>query len=166
MIPSNGKSVQYSRLVGGVQDVSTPVVILVRRMTQQTDYSHRTAVQKLGIKAAQRLEVSGDVGSELRRDVREALGRGFVRGGQLDGAIVAVDSVEHAEELLDRYRPRVRDTGYLWLVTRKRNHERYVNQMDLVPAAKERGLIDNKTCSLDESRSAIRFVVPRASRRR
>lgn len=122
-------------------------------------------MQKLGVKAAQRLEISGDVGSALRRDIRAALERGFVREGQLDGAIVAAHSVEHAEELFDRFRPRLRDTGYLWLVTRKQGHERYVNQMRLVPGAKERGLIDNKTCSLDDTRSAIRFVVPRASRR-
>ena len=34
--------------------------------------------------------------------------------------------------------------------------------MQLVPAAKEHGLIDNKTCSIDAGRSGIRFVVPRA----
>ena len=36
--------------------------------------------------------------------------------------------------------------------------------MLLVPGAKQRGLIDNKTCSIDEQRSGIRFVVPRALR--
>ena len=58
--------------------------------------------------------------------------------------------------------PRVRDTGCLWILTRKRGHESYVNQMHLVPGAKKRGLIDNKTCSIDDERSGIRFVVPRA----
>ena len=37
--------------------------------------------------------------------------------------------------------------------------------MTLVPHAKRLGLIDNKTCSIDEERSGIRFVVPRALRR-
>jgi hypothetical protein len=36
--------------------------------------------------------------------------------------------------------------------------------MKLVPAGKARALIDNKTCSIDEERSGIRFVVPRALR--
>ena len=36
--------------------------------------------------------------------------------------------------------------------------------MKLVPFAKKRGLIDNKTCSIDDERSGIRFVVPRALR--
>ena len=134
-------------------------------MTTEVDYSHRSTVQKLGIKPDQRLEVAGDVGAGLRRDVKEVLGRGLVKSGELDGAIVCVDSIEDADAVLDAYRPRLRDTGYLWLITRKRGHEHYVNQMLLVPGAKQRGLIDNKTCSIDPERSGIRFVVPRSLRK-
>jgi hypothetical protein len=129
-----------------------------------TDYSHRSVVQKLGIKRDERVEVVGDVGAGLRKDVKEALGRGLVRSGELDGAIVMVESIEEAEEVFQAYRPRLRDTGYLWLITPKRGQEGYVNQMALVPGGKQRGLIDNKTCSIDEGRSGIRFVVPRALR--
>jgi hypothetical protein len=129
-----------------------------------TDYSHRSVVQKLGVKRDERVEVVGDVGAGLRRDVKEAIGRGLVRSGVLDGAIVMVQSIEDAERVFDSYRPRLRDTGYLWLITPKRGQEDYVNQMALVPGGKQRGLIDNKTCSIDESRSGIRFVVPRALR--
>jgi hypothetical protein len=133
-------------------------------MAQQTDYSHRTVVQKLGVKPDERVEIAGDVGPGLRRDVKEALGRGLVRSGTLDGAIVLVESLEDATEALVRYRPRLRDTGYLWIVTRKRGYEGYLNQLSLVPHAKRLGLIDNKTCSIDEERSGIRFVVPRTLR--
>ncbi|HEX8647855.1 MAG TPA: DUF3052 family protein [Thermoleophilaceae bacterium] len=134
--------------------------------TAHVDYSHRSTVQKLGIREGDRVEVAGDVGPGLRRDVKEVTGRGLVKSGELDGAIVLVESVEEAEGCLDRYRPRLRDDGYLWLITWKRGHDAYINQMHLVPPAKERGLIDNKTCSVDEERSAIRFVVPRALRRK
>ena len=132
---------------------------------EERDYSHRTAIQKLGVKPEQRIEVTGDVGSGLRRDVKQAAGRGLVRSGELDGAIVLVESEEQAKEALVRYRARLRDTGYLWVITRKRGHESYLNQMALVPHAKRLGLIDNKTCSIDEYRSGIRFVVPRALRK-
>jgi hypothetical protein len=135
-------------------------------MERERDYSHRTAVQKLGVKRDDRVEVTGDVGSGLRRDVKEAAGRGLVRSGDLDGAIVLVESMDEAAEALVRYRARLRDTGYLWIITRKRGHERYLDQMTLVPHAKRLGLIDNKTCSIDDERSGIRFVVPRALRGR
>jgi hypothetical protein len=135
-------------------------------MSTETDYSHRTAVQKLGVKPGQRVEIAGDVGPGLRREVKEALGRGPVRSGELDGAIVSVESLDEATGCLMAYRPRLKDAGYLWIVTRKRGHESYLNQMSLVPYAKRMGLIDNKTCSVDEERSAIRFVIPRALRGR
>jgi DUF3052 family protein len=134
-------------------------------MTQETDYSHRTAVQKLGIKPEQRVEIAGDVGPGLRRDVKDALGRGLVRSGELDGAIVLVESVDEAKDALVHYRSRLRDDGYLWLITRKRGQDGYLDQMILVPHAKRLGLIDNKTCSVDDERSGIRFVVPRALRK-
>jgi hypothetical protein len=133
---------------------------------EERDYSHRTAIQKLGVKPEQRIEVTGDVGSGLRRDVKQAVGRGLVRSGELDGAIVLVESEDEGREALVRYRARLRDTGYLWVITRKRGHESYLNQMTLVPHAKRLGLIDNKTCSIDDDRSGIRFVVPRALRKR
>ena len=135
-------------------------------MATHTDYSHRSAVQKLGVRADDRVEVVGDVGPGVRRDVKETTGRGLVHSGELDGAIVLVESIEDGERAFDAYRSRLRDTGYLWLITRKRGHESYVNQMALVPGAKKRGLIDNKTCSIDDERSGIRFVVPRALRRK
>src|SRR3954453_20291614 len=133
--------------------------------TTERDYGHSTAVQKLGIEPGQRVESVGDVGPGLRRDVKEACERGLVKSGELDCAIVLVESLEESEEVFDRYRPRLRDTGCLWMITRKRGHERYLNQMLLVPGAKRRGLIDNKTCSIDDDRSGIRFVVPRSLRK-
>jgi Protein of unknown function (DUF3052) len=134
-------------------------------MSDERDYSHRTVIEKLGVQPAQRVEVTGDVGAGLRRDVKQAIGRGLVRSGELDGAIVLVESEDEGKEALLRYRARLRDTGYLWVITRKRGHESYLNQMTLVPHARKLGLIDNKTCSIDEARSGIRFVVPRALRK-
>jgi hypothetical protein len=78
---------------------------------------------------------------------------------------VAIDSIDDADGVFAAYRSRIKDSGWLWLVTRKRGHESYLNQMLLVPFGKRHGLIDNKTCSIDDSRSGIRFVVPRAKRR-
>lgn len=135
-------------------------------MATDTDYSHRSAVQKLGVKPDQRVEVAGDIGAALRRELKDAIGRGFVRSGELDGAVVMVESLEEGQRVLAEYTPRIKDTGYLWVLTRKRGREGYINQMLLVPGAKERGLIDNKTCSIDDDRSGIRFVVPRALRKK
>lgn len=132
----------------------------------EPDYSPRVAVSKLGVKEGERIEVVGDVGPGLRDCLKTALGRGLARGGgELDGAIVGADSLDDAKQALVRYRARIKDSGYLWVVTRKRGHDRFLDQMQIVPIAKRVGMIDNKTCSLDEDRSGIRFVVPRALRK-
>lgn len=131
---------------------------------RHTDYSHRSVVQKLGAKPEMRVEIVGDVGQGMRKEVKEAIGRGLVKAGQLDMAVVMVESLDDAEGIFREYRPRLKDTAALWLLTRKRGHENYINQMLLVPTAKQHGLIDNKTCSIDEDRSGIRFVIPRALR--
>src|SRR5215213_7447696 len=102
----------------------------------EKDYSHRTTVQKLGVKPDERIEVQGDVGPGLRKDIKEASGRGLVKAGELDGVLVAVNSLEDAEGVFAAYRPRIKDSGYLWLITRKRGHDNYVNQMLLVPFGK------------------------------
>ena len=109
--------------------------------------------------------MTGDVGSGLRRDVKEAArprARALGRARRRDRAR-GVDG--RGRRGARAYRARLRDTGYLWIITRKRGHERYLNQMKLVPHAKRLGLIDNKTCSIDDERSGIRFVVPRALRK-
>ncbi len=129
-----------------------------------SDYTHRSVVQKLGVAPDERVEVTGDVGTGLRDQVKQAAGRGLVKSGELDGAIVMTRTIEEARETLVRYRARLRDSGYLWLITRKRGDEDYLDQMAIVPHAKRLGLIDNKTCSVDDERSGIRFVVPRALR--
>jgi Protein of unknown function (DUF3052) len=131
----------------------------------ERDYSHRTTVQKLGVEQGQRIEIIGDVGPGVRDGVKAAIGRGLVRAGELDGAIVLVESLDEAKEALVRYRGRIKDSGFLWLITRKRGDDRYLNQMLIVPIAKRVGMIDNKTCSIDDDRSGIRFVVPRALRK-
>jgi len=133
-------------------------------MTER-DYSHRSTVQKLGVKEGERIEVVGDVGPGLRDGVKAAIGRGLVRAGELDGAIVLVETLDEAKETLVRYRARIKDSGYLWVITRKRGHDRYLNQMELVPVATRTAMLDNKTCSIDDDRSGIRFVVPRALRK-
>lgn len=136
----------------------------VVEMAVDREQTHRSAVEKLGVRPEERVEIAGDVGAKLRQAIKEALGRGLVRSGHLDGAIVLVESEEEAKRMLVRYRARLRDTGYLWMITRKRGQEGYLSQMSLVPHARRVGMIDNKTCSLDEERSAIRFVVPRVLR--
>ena len=95
-------------------------------MAQPTDYNHRSAVQKLGIKPSERVEITGDVGSGLRKDVKDTLGRGLVRSGELDGPSSPSSRSRRPKRPSRATGPRLRDTGYLWFITPKRGQDGYV----------------------------------------
>src|SRR5204862_6671137 len=99
----------HEPIISGLSGSRTPPPRMRGEMatTAERDYSHRTTVQKLAVKPDERLEVSGDIGSTLRRELREEPGRGFIKSGEVDGAIALVESIEDAKELLARYRPRL-----------------------------------------------------------
>ena len=126
----------------------------------ERDYSQRSTVAKLGIGPGQRVEIAGRIGPQLRQEIMTATARPLTRRGELDAAVVLIESLTRGGEIFAKWGARLRDAGCLWIVIHKRGHPRYINQMDLVPVAKTFGLIDNKVCSIDAELSAIRFVMP------
>ena len=130
----------------------------------EKDYVNRTPVDKLGLKPGMRVRMTGDVGDALKVAAKTRIGGSLLRSGSLDVIVRAVKSLDEAEEFVGRVRPQLEGDAVLWLVTRKKGDSRYVKQEDLIPIAKAHGLVDNKVCSLDDSRSAIRFVIPRDAR--
>jgi hypothetical protein len=134
-------------------------------MTER-DYSHRKLADKLGLKPGMRVRITGEVGDDLRSAAAERIGDSLARRSDLDLIIAGVSSIRTAEDLLEELRPKLQDHAAIWLVTRKRGHPDYVKQEDLMPLAASLRLVDNKICSVDETHSAIRFVVPRSERGR
>lgn len=130
----------------------------------EKDYSHRTTVDKLGIKPGMRVRITGDVGDELKNAAKVRLGSSLLRSGDLDLIVRAVHTVDEADEFLARIRGEIQDKTTIWLVTRKKGDPRYVKQEELIPLGKSHRLVDNKTCSIDEHRSGIRFVIPKELR--
>ena len=116
------------------------------------DYSHRTTVQKLGVKPGDRIEVKGDVparacGRTSRRQAVAASSRAVSSTARSWPSTRSTRRRACSRPTASR----LKDSGYLWLITRKRGHENYLNQMLLVPFGKACGMIDNKTCSVDDT---------------
>ncbi|MGH2906362.1 MAG: DUF3052 family protein [Solirubrobacterales bacterium] len=127
----------------------------------EKDYSHRSVVDKLGLHQGMRVRMTGDVGAELKTAAKARIGGSLLRSGDLDVIVRAVRTVEEADEFVERVRPQLHDDAVLWLVTRKKGDPRYIKQEDLIPVGKAHELVDNKICSIDETRSAMRFVIPK-----
>ena len=66
---------------------------------------------------------------------------------------------------LTAWRKRLRPTGGIWLLTRKRGQPNYVDQTNLILAGPAAGAVDNKICSVSDTISAMRFVIRKVDRK-
>ncbi|MGH7550964.1 MAG: DUF3052 family protein [Gemmatimonadota bacterium] len=130
-------------------------------------YAHPDVLDKLGIKDGMRVLFAGDVPESLRsrladRSAIEIVEKtddepvSLVLFAPPEGARVKADLAE--------LRSRINSDGAIWVLTPKRGQPGYVRQEALIPQGKAVGLVDNKICSIDETTSGMRFVIPVAWR--
>ncbi len=133
------------------------------------DYSHRDVVDKLGIKPGSLVafdEQAAPIDETLRGKVLERTGCAPAeRGEPADVVLVPLHTGVEAAEVLRRWKRRIQPGGGIWLLTPKRGHRGYVDQRELIQAGAEAGLVDNKSCSVDDVTSGMRFVIRKADRR-
>ena len=138
----------------------------------EKDYSHRSAVDKLGLQpgtAVRVVGVSAQRPTGLLAEARERIGRGFVRAGPAEVVLYWPKSAEEITPTLAELRGQIVPNGGIWVVTAKREQRSrsgmgYLNQTDLIPLGKAAGLVDNKSCSVNEQESGMRFVIRRVDR--
>lgn len=133
----------------------------------EKDYSHRDVVDKLGVKPGHVVAVVGPAEPELRQKVLERTGRAAaVDDEPADVVLVWADASTDAIKTLQDWKTKIDPSGGIWLLTPKRSQPGYVDQNDLIEAGKQAGVVDNKTCSVSDTTSAIRFVIRKADRPR
>jgi len=128
----------------------------------EVDYSHRSLLDKLGVKDGMRIAVldidDDDFKTELaERDVKP------VRRGPADIVVLGIDEpadLARLPGLIDRIRP----DGALWAVWAKGRKE--LNENHVREAAIDAGLVDVKVARFSATHSALKLVVPKAKRGR
>ena len=134
----------------------------------ERDYSHRSAVDKLGIKpgfAVAFAQAPQPIEPELRSGVLERAGRPEAQPDEPpDVVLVGADASTDVTAVLSHWRARIDQAGGIWLLTPKRGQPGYVNHTDLIPAGAAAGLVDNKICSVSETTSGMRFVIRKVDR--
>ena len=134
----------------------------------EKSYAEREVVQKLGIKAGMRVAIEGPVPESLAERVRSTEEVEIVDPGSEPVHVVLHRLIDlgDAKPTLARLRKAIVPDGAIWVLTSKKGSPDYVKQESLIPLGKAIGLVDNKIASVDESTSAIRFVIPLAQRER
>lgn len=136
------------------------------------DYQHRDVVDKLGIKPGHAVVFAEEAG-EAKWEIDAALcQRILTRTGRppatedetVDVVLAWIDAMTNVAEVLKRWRLRLKPDGGIWLLTPKRGLAGYVDQSIIIAVGVQTGMVDNKTCSVSPTTSAIRFVIRKIDR--
>ena len=133
----------------------------------EKSFADRELLDKLGVKDGMRVLLVGDVPKDLRSRLAERSAVELLEKPSDDPVNLILfappDGSRVKAELAD-HRSRITADGAIWILTPKRGRSGYVRQEALIPQGKAVGLVDNKICSVDETTSGIRFVIPIAWR--
>ena len=138
----------------------------------EKDYSHRDVTDKLSLKPGVAVRIVGKGDKALLARVREKTGRKMISDGTLADVILYwPKTAEEITPALVELCAAIVPNGGVWVMTAKKGRRsasgmEYLNQTDLIPLGLAAGLVDNKTCSVSESESGMRFVIRKKDRRK
>lgn len=130
----------------------------------------RDVLDKLGIWAGTSVRVVGRGDRELLARVRARVRRPLARGGgPADLILYWPRTTREIAAILRRLRGSIFPQGAIWVIVPKKGCRgsdglEYLGGTRLIPLGRAAGLVDNKTCSLSETESAMRFVWRREDR--
>lgn len=129
----------------------------------ERDYSHRLLIEKLGVKAGQRVAVLGVESAEFLKDLTARVPE-YSRGKRIRQADLIFFSAEARGDLsrLESLTRSIARNGAIWVVYPK--GQSHIREIDVIQAGKDAGLTDNKVCSFSATHTALRFVIPIAKR--
>jgi hypothetical protein len=129
----------------------------------ERDYSHRSLLDKLGVRPDQAIAVLGIEDPSFLRELTERVAA-FAQGSLSAKSDLIFLSVENVKDLarLKRLIPAIHKSGAIWIVYPK--GQSHIREADVMAAGKSAGLTDNKVCRFSETHTALRFVIPLARR--
>ncbi len=134
----------------------------------ERDYGHRDVVDKLGVKPGHAVafdESGAPLDPALRQRVLARAGRPIADAAEpADVVLIAANADTDARAVLAAWKPRLVPDGGIWLLTPKRTQPGYVDQRLLIEAGLDVGLVDNKSISVSDSTSGMRWVIRRRDR--
>ncbi|MGZ6327094.1 MAG: DUF3052 family protein [Candidatus Limnocylindrales bacterium] len=121
-------------------------------------------IEKLGLRAGARVAIVGLDDRDLAGEVA-LLTDDLTLGQPREGSDVIFLAADRPADLtqLAGLRTRLRPDGAIWVVSRK-GRAATLRDVEVMAAAREVGLVDNKVVSFSATHTALRLVIPRAAR--
>jgi Protein of unknown function (DUF3052) len=126
-------------------------------------------LDKLGIRPGMRVAIVGDLDADPEAAVIRAMladRTSDVTNGppksDSDVVLVLADTTDDLRALAD-LRPRIRPNGAIWVVSRK-GKAATLRDVEVMAAARDHDLVDNKVVAFSAARTALRLVIPVALR--
>jgi hypothetical protein len=129
----------------------------------ERDYSHRSLLDKLGVKSGQRICVFGVEDAAFLKDLA-TIAPGAAHGKpqkESDLIFFGAESLKSLERI-QSLEPHLERNGAIWVVYPK--GQQHIREADVMAAGKSAGFTDNKICRFSETHTALRFVIPVARR--
>jgi hypothetical protein len=125
-------------------------------------------LDKLGVQPGVRVALVGDVDAEgiFRGLLADRTSDVTLGPPEPDTDLVFLAANSTAElAALANLRRRIRPAGAIWVVSRK-GKSATLRDIEVIAAAREAGLVDNKVVSFSETHTSLRLVIPVADRPR
>ena len=125
----------------------------------ERDYSHRSLLDKLGVKPGQRICVLGVEDAAFLKDLA-AIAPGAANKKPEKGSDLIFLAAEDLKSLarIGSLEPHMQRNGAIWVVYPK--GQQHIREADVMAAGKSAGFTDNKICRFSETHTALRFVIP------
>ena len=129
----------------------------------ERDYSHRSLLDKLGVKPEHRLAVIGLAGEDFLSQLA-ARAAGVSRDHPVFDSDLIFFAAEDKKDLqrLKSLLPFLKRNGAIWVIYPKGRQT--IREMDVIAAGKAAGLVDNKVARFSDTHTALRLVTPVAQR--
>jgi hypothetical protein len=125
----------------------------------------RGLLDKLGVKPDSRVRILGVRDATFREQLEQRAANISVRrdpSTEADLVFLAADSADDLRAL-DSLRSCIKPNGAIWVVSPKGKQAR-LKDVEVMAAAKEAGLVDVKVVSFSDTHTALKLVIPLATR--
>lgn len=140
-----------------------PHKAIAKARPAERDYSHRSLLDKLGVKPGQQISVLGVRDAAFLKDLAARV-PAFTDEKHPRIADLVFLAAEDLESLahLEKLAKTIGKHTAIWVVYPK--GQKHIRETDVISAGKSAGLTDNKVCSFSSTHTALRFVIPLARR--